>query len=340
MSEDNIISTRGANDQALVVPDFSPQNRPKKQPKTVLEEEDYVEKLEAIIERNYYPELPQLRADLGIENKATTDPSTLPKTIGKFLNKFTSEDNESFEQLVEADKRRDRINNPWLYKDERAISEGSHEQLALPSISNQAVIESSTEVKEAIAWPYKNKNSLMYYPEGLEQQAQAGPSVALENTRVSSDLLEKQASFVPADSGSDDTRLDINGFYLIPPTPSPQVSATPLHPSTPQFKLGEISSREKLALSMTEQRSKKNRKTHEAITPLLTPYHRISRLSHLSPAAQLLGKKGLLSSDPALLASYTPKLGSFTPTPRATSSPFIVTPDVGTSTQSNNRRKC
>lgn len=339
MSEENIVSKRGTNDQALSLPGLNQQDKPKKQPKIVLEEDDYVEKLETIIERNYYPELPQLRADLGIENRVTTDPSTLPKTIGKFLNKFTSEDNESFEQLVEADKRRDRANHPWLLKDERTISDTSRKQLSLPSIADQAAIESSKEVKSAIAWPYKNKNSLMYYPEGLEQPSKPAPSVALENTRLSSDLLEKQASFVPADSGSDESRLDINGFYLIPPTPSPQVSATPLHPSTPQFKLGDISSREKLALSMTEQRSKKNRKTNEANTPLLTPYHRISRLSHLSPAAQLLGRKNLLSSDPALLASYTPKLGCFTPTPREKSSPFIVTPDVTTSMQSKNKRK-
>lgn len=315
----------GGHDKALLpVTEVEEQKR---QPKQVLEEEDYVEKLEAIIERNYFPELPQLRADLGVESKPLPDASTLPKTIGKFLSKFTSEDNESFEQLVEANDVKHRSQNPWLYKDERSLCEGSKQQLALPSIEKQAAIESSNKSSTTIAWPYKNKNSLMYYPEGAKQQLKPGSSVALENTRLSQDLLDKQASALPAVSSNEES-LDINGYYLIPPTPTPQVSSTPLHPSTPQFRLPEVSSREQLALSLAEERSKKKMRRESANTPVHSPFYKVSRLSQLSPAAQLLSRKSFPSSDPELLASYTPKLGSFTPTPRSSAS--IVTPDLQT----------
>ena len=174
----------------------------------------------------------------------------------------------------------------------------------------------------------------MYYPEGLEQEAKAGSKVALENTRLSQDVLDKQASAVSSVSNNDS--LDINGYYLIPPTPTPEVSSTPLHPSTPQFRLPEVSSREHLALSLAEERMKKKVKRDSVNTPIHSPYHKVSRLSQLSPAAQLLGRKSFSSSDPALLASYTPKLGCFTPTPKSSS---IVTPDLQSSFVKKKRKR-
>ena len=52
----------GTTTKGLMLP---PPARPKrKRPQTILEEDDWVEKLEAIIQRDYFPDIPKLESEL------------------------------------------------------------------------------------------------------------------------------------------------------------------------------------------------------------------------------------------------------------------------------------
>ncbi|CAK8677924.1 unnamed protein product [Clavelina lepadiformis] len=106
-------------------------------------------------------------------------------SLDKFLSKYTSEDNESFETImVKTDEAR-REKHAWLYEAEKTHAETTKEILQLEDSSKPLAITDgcdSSEIKDTRAlnkecatvpihtWEYKTKNPLMYYPEGIENE--------------------------------------------------------------------------------------------------------------------------------------------------------------------------
>jgi len=278
----------------------------------VLDEDDYVEKVEEIIERDFFPELEKLKAQNDyiearerkdyvtmnrlqekysgfrpatgrLQSPATFEtPEDLPRendprrpdtnndtiddtntgegdvgnagvfseekeklTLDKFLANHTSEDNESFIEIQEENDKKHRIKNAWMYKDEKLCLEMKAQQMALPSIEEQAMLP--IKQLDVDTWTYQNINSVFHNPEALElseeekmEMAKKQKIIKHDNTRISKapwktekqmeqlkKEAEKQEALAAGKVGIDGKELvrpetpSVNGFKLMSMAPSP-----------------------------------------------------------------------------------------------------------------------
>ncbi|KAJ8393929.1 hypothetical protein AAFF_G00054620 [Aldrovandia affinis] len=277
----------------------------------ILDEENYIESLEKIIQRDFFPDVTKLQAqkdyleaedngDLGRMReiaikygssltKSTprnTDPYVSPATfetpegrpgtpasiLGKlrartgeegkgeeqeekplpcldqFLAKTTSEDNASFEQIMELAADKEKLRHAWLYDAETEYNQRHQEMLALPSSEQQAVEAGKAGVE---TWEYKAKNALMYYPEGVKDEEaifKKPRDVVHKNTRFLGDPFSKalnktqlqqaaalNAQFKQGKVGPDGKELTahdspkVNGYgFEGAPSPAPGEADSPL----------------------------------------------------------------------------------------------------------------
>jgi len=115
--------------------------------------------------------------------------------LDKFLAVHTSEDNESFTELMEETQKEFRRTHEWMFKkDEQLSIESKEAQLALPSPEAQADQRpnKSSNIKAVEGWTYKNVNSVFYNPDGAPltdaekvELAKKERKIVLENTRFS-----------------------------------------------------------------------------------------------------------------------------------------------------------
>ena len=274
--------------QVALCSDFSSSGIKRKV--NVLEEDQYVEQLEQIVERDFFPDLRHLRAhsQLPVASAVTETPAFTGFTnqlsyqdtirsevvaaqqpndqksgpslsLGKFLNKFTSEDNASFEVIMQDIHKREEEKYKWMFLDEKETDEKQKQQLALPDIEKQAISDASATA--ILTWPFKNKNSVMYYPEGAaytdsEMQAlsQRQNEVVLPNTRFADNPFNEmeqrvaiqEASLAHAKQanegkiGPDGKVLSapqVAGYSIVSMTPTP---ARLLTDASPLMTWGEI----------------------------------------------------------------------------------------------------
>ncbi|KAE9553087.1 hypothetical protein FO519_003720 [Halicephalobus sp. NKZ332] len=216
-----------------VVPAGSGILNTKKEVRKALPEEQYVENMKTIIQRDYFPDIKKLRvqneyleamvnedeakilelqAKYGIKKSITDTPGfedfgtpstsyssnssslgpTFPftnaegdndevyipkkkkkKALDKFnlqsyVDTFTSEDNASFDELVELMNERERKKNAWMYEAEKKHNEELVSQLkAIKNADEQLLAIQNGEVPKPIAldnWTYKARNSLLFNP--------------------------------------------------------------------------------------------------------------------------------------------------------------------------------
>ena len=113
--------------------------------------------------------------------------------LDKFLAVHTSEDNESFTELMEETQEEFKRTHAWMFKQDEQLSiESKEAQLALPSPEAQADQRpnKSTTIKAVEGWTYRNVNSVFYNPEGAPltdaekvELAKKERKIVLENTR-------------------------------------------------------------------------------------------------------------------------------------------------------------
>ncbi|KAI9524513.1 splicing factor ESS-2 homolog [Gymnodraco acuticeps] len=275
----------------------------------VLDEDNYIESLEKIIQRDFFPDVTKLQAQREyLEAEETGDlvrmreisirygssltkstprssapyvtpasfetpvggPGSPSSTLGgkgfdgeskcgdkeekelpcldRFLAKNTSEDNASFEQIMDLAEDKNRLRHSWLYEAETEYKERHEQNLALPSVEKGALecVKAGLET-----WEYKAKNALMYYPEGVkddDDQFKKPREVIHKNTRFVGDPFSKalnksqiqqaaalNAQFKQGKVGPDGKELiphespTVNGYgFESMPSPAPGGAESPL----------------------------------------------------------------------------------------------------------------
>ncbi|CAF0906664.1 unnamed protein product [Didymodactylos carnosus] len=163
-------------------------------------------------------------------------------TLDNYLNLNTSEDNISFEQLMDEKEKRERakLHQAWLFEQQHLRKMEQETQLALPSVEQQAITNNPGTI---VTWPYTAKNAVMYYPEGCEltsaekiEHAKRVRSIQHHNTRFVQDPFaitdstskittsRKQAIQIDID-GSEIKSTEtpkVNGYgFVVTPSPMP-----------------------------------------------------------------------------------------------------------------------
>ncbi|XP_057161724.1 splicing factor ESS-2 homolog isoform X1 [Ursus arctos] len=317
------METPGASTRALLVPAGSGPRRKRAggearaatSKQRVLDEEEYIEGLQTVIQRDFFPDVEKLQAQkeyleaeengdlermrqiaikfgsaLGKMSREPPPPYVTPATfetpdvhtgsgvvgskprgrgggleegdgeageeaekeplpsLDVFLSRYTSEDNASFQEIMEVAKEKSRARHTWLYQAEEEFEKRQKDNLTLPSAEHQAIESSQAGVE---TWKYKAKNSLMYYPEGVpdeEQLFKKPRQVVHKNTRFLRDPFSQalsrsqlqQAAALNAQHkqgkvGPDGKELipqdspRVGGFgFVATPSPAPGVNESPL----------------------------------------------------------------------------------------------------------------
>ena len=105
-------------------------------------------------------------------NKSSSKKDESDLTLDKFLVKNTSEDNASFEQIMETSMQKHREKYQWLYEREQEQKERKDKILALPAPEDGDQFKYEDRPSMIETWDYTNKNVLMYYPDGVDASVQ------------------------------------------------------------------------------------------------------------------------------------------------------------------------
>lgn len=147
--------------------------------------------------------------------------------LDDYLSTHTSEDNASFEEMmVEAENNR-KLKYAWLYEAE----DKSKAWLAIdePITDHVLAIEgSNTRPKQVDSWTYKNKNYIMYIPDGVEltaeekiELAKKKQTIMHENTRLRTNPFNEQQNketideLAKSQSRANDGKIGVDGKEIV-----------------------------------------------------------------------------------------------------------------------------
>uniref|UniRef100_UPI00398F092A splicing factor ESS-2 homolog n=1 Tax=Pristiophorus japonicus TaxID=55135 RepID=UPI00398F092A len=198
------------------------------------------------------PGSPSAQSKVGQDGKPAGDEGErkeekeLP-TLDTFLGRSTSEDNASFNQIMELSEERNKTKHSWLYEAEEESKQRREEMLALPTPEVLAIMDGKAGVE---TWEYKAKNVLMYYPEGVKDDElfKKPRGVVHKNTRFQGDPFSRalsksqlqqaaalNAQFKQGKVGPDGKELipqespKVNGYGFVgTPSPAPGVNDSPM----------------------------------------------------------------------------------------------------------------
>ncbi|EZA47587.1 splicing factor ESS-2 homolog [Ooceraea biroi] len=147
--------------------------------------------------------------------------------LDSYLSSHTSEDNASFEEMmVEAEKKR-KLKCAWLYETE----ENSRAWLPIDkSTTGVLAIEDSEDSRptQVDSWAYKNKNYIMYIPDGVDltteekiELAKKKQIVMHENTRLNANPFNEQqnketiSELAKSQSKANDGKIGVDGKEIV-----------------------------------------------------------------------------------------------------------------------------
>ncbi|KAG7199994.1 hypothetical protein KM043_014418 [Ampulex compressa] len=160
------------------------------------------------------------------ENVKTKDaPAENKAGLDDYLSAYTSEDNASFEEMmVEAEKKR-RLKFTWLYEPEE-----KSKVLAIENNSDRPIAIEDKDSRPAMldTWSYKNRNFIMYVPDGVEltpderiDMAKRRQSVMHENTRLRTNPFNEQQNketineLAKSQSKANDGKIGVDGKEVV-----------------------------------------------------------------------------------------------------------------------------
>lgn len=189
-------------------------------------------------------------------NKSTSSTSSTRSvvsshTLDSFLDNYTSEDNQSFQEIIEAADRKLREKYAVLFDAEKTAEDQQQKALTLPSISDQFLLPPSKNID---SWTYKNQNAVMYTPDGWQltkdeqiEMAKNKQEIIRTNTRMHCNPFDESqnkqnihdAAKATAKTMGDKVGLDgntieigqtpqVRGFSFVKdPSPMPGVDQSP-----------------------------------------------------------------------------------------------------------------
>lgn len=290
-------------------------------------------------------------------------------SLDSFLQHYTSEDNHSFQEIIETAEAKLRQKYAILYNHEQLSAEQLARALMLPSIEKQ--FEVPDPLRKIETWKYTNMNSIMYVPDGVElteqervQLAERKQSIQHNATRLSAPLeTEANSNTVsnnnsgPTPEGSVTVTPRIRGFDLLrSPSPRPgeafspimtwgEIDGTPFrldgsdtplrNTPGPSFRINENSRRENIAIALAEKVSEKMRNQKQQALDT-------ARRNIGSPFVRS-NMERLASMSPAARRLATGKLGLRQQTPMLTPSPVTrkhkITPRMVRAMPSSNAKQ-
>lgn len=87
-------------------------------------------------------------------------------SLDQYLNSHTSQDNESFQEILIESEKKHKEKYAYLYNTEESNENLHQKRLALPSIEEQAQPVEKRFLVDT--WGYKNRNYIMFNPDGVE----------------------------------------------------------------------------------------------------------------------------------------------------------------------------
>merc|ERR1719481_1176264 len=324
-----------------------------------MDEDEYIGKVEKIIERDFFPELEKLKAQSDyIDARERKDYETMSRLEEKYsgVRPDTGKRLQSpatfetpLDEPRESDPRRpdkDPKSNTDAASDTSAAASGAQ------SDKEKIILHGNTRISKT---PWRSEKQMDKLRREVEHKE------ALAAGRVGIDGKELVRPETPS----------VNGFKLMSMTPSPALGVedsplmtwgevdttpymlggcdTPLVTSGGAgggFQIQETSARDRIAHQLAENNSRYYRERKmKAMQQVKSSLKAGKGLANMSPAAQRLasGKLGIrVGTDSMLKASYTPsparKTPGSTPTPRSTpsrtpSSKSKVTPKLGVRTK-------
>ncbi|XP_011874792.1 PREDICTED: protein DGCR14 homolog [Vollenhovia emeryi] len=163
-----------------------------------------------------------------VESKADKSPCESKTGLDDYLSTHTSEDNASFEEMmVEAENKR-KLKYAWLYEAE----EKSKAWLAIDGPTGPsdvpAIEGSNPRPKQVDSWAYKNKNYIMYIPDGVEltaeekiELAKRKQTIMHENTRLRTNPFNEQQNketideLAKSQSRANDGKIGVDGKEVV-----------------------------------------------------------------------------------------------------------------------------
>nr|XP_040224901.2 splicing factor ESS-2 homolog [Anopheles coluzzii] len=204
---------------------------------------------------------PSIRSTSSVGSNKSTKTLGDKHSLDSFLQTYTSEDNDSFQEIIETADRKLRQKFAVLYQAEGTTAIEMGKCLALPSIEQQ--FNQQERPKQLDMWRYTNKNYIMYTPDGVEltkeeqlEMAKRKQEINHNSTRLHHnpfneqdsrqaivEAAKTQAKHLPEKIGVDGRVMDqslgespqVRGFgFVKSPSPCPGVTDSPL------FTWGEI----------------------------------------------------------------------------------------------------
>jgi hypothetical protein len=153
----------------------------KRKKKVILDEEEYIQKLESIIERDYFPDSADHKKlsssfdeSAGDQQRKETDSIS----VNQFFEVYNSEDNESFEVLQEKHLAEKRRKFHWLYESPGGKSAGMlmwyYQKGGVLTVEDREKMDKLLECPTTVGddrpngcdtWRFRVRNQLMFPPE-------------------------------------------------------------------------------------------------------------------------------------------------------------------------------